>query len=63
MRKFAKHYSTGDPIPEELVKSMLGAKNMFAAIELQRQVCCPREQTLNTFISVLYFNNRWLDST
>ncbi|XP_022891022.1 mitochondrial intermediate peptidase, mitochondrial isoform X2 [Olea europaea var. sylvestris] len=38
LRKFAKHYSTGDPIPEELVKSMLGAKNMFAAIELQRQI-------------------------
>ncbi|CAI9774984.1 unnamed protein product [Fraxinus pennsylvanica] len=38
LRKFAKHYSTGDPIPEDLVKSMLGAKNMFAAIELQRQI-------------------------
>ncbi|KAL6541754.1 Mitochondrial intermediate peptidase [Orobanche gracilis] len=38
LRTFAKHYSTGDPIPESLVKSLLGAKNMFAATELQRQV-------------------------
>ncbi|KAI3458275.1 hypothetical protein Pfo_014938 [Paulownia fortunei] len=38
LRTFAKHYSTGDPIPENLVKSLLGAKNMFAATELQRQV-------------------------
>ncbi|KAK6155840.1 hypothetical protein DH2020_010088 [Rehmannia glutinosa] len=38
LRTFAKHYSTGDPIPENLVKSLQGAKNMFAATELQRQV-------------------------
>ncbi|KAL0282898.1 UNVERIFIED_CONTAM: Mitochondrial intermediate peptidase, mitochondrial [Sesamum angustifolium] len=38
LRKFAKHNSTGDPIPEKLVKSLIGAKNMFAATELQRQV-------------------------
>ncbi|KAL8539610.1 hypothetical protein ACS0TY_001278 [Phlomoides rotata] len=38
LRKFAKHHSTGDPIPENLVKSLRGAKNMFAATELQRQV-------------------------
>ncbi|KAL1531507.1 Mitochondrial intermediate peptidase [Salvia divinorum] len=38
LRTFSKHYSTGDPIPENMVKSLLGAKNMFAATELQRQV-------------------------
>ncbi|KAG8381486.1 hypothetical protein BUALT_Bualt06G0126800 [Buddleja alternifolia] len=38
LRKFAKHNSTGDPIPEKLVKSLKEAKNMFAATELQRQV-------------------------
>lgn len=43
LRKFAKQYSTGDPIPENLVNSLRGAKNMFAATELQRQVCFLRE--------------------
>ncbi|CAA0836711.1 Probable mitochondrial intermediate peptidase-mitochondrial [Striga hermonthica] len=38
LRTFAKHYSTGDPIPENLVKSLQGAKHMFSATELQRQV-------------------------
>ncbi|GAA0149472.1 metalloprotease [Lithospermum erythrorhizon] len=38
LSKFARHYSTGDVIPEELVKSMLGSRNMFAATELQRQI-------------------------
>ncbi|KAJ4828412.1 Mitochondrial intermediate peptidase [Turnera subulata] len=37
LRTFAKHYSTGEPIPEKLVKSMQGARDMFAATELQRQ--------------------------
>ncbi|XP_006854483.3 probable mitochondrial intermediate peptidase, mitochondrial isoform X1 [Amborella trichopoda] len=38
LRTFAKHYSTGDTIPEKLVASMNGAKRMFAATELQRQI-------------------------
>lgn len=38
LKTFAKHYSTGDEIPQKLVESMLGAKNMFAATDLQRQV-------------------------
>jgi len=38
LKTFARHYSTGDVIPEKLVESMLGAKNMFAATDLQRQV-------------------------
>ncbi|TYK23687.1 putative mitochondrial intermediate peptidase [Cucumis melo var. makuwa] len=38
LKTFAKHYSTGEIIPEKLVKSMQGAKMMFAATELQRQI-------------------------
>lgn len=38
LRTFAKHYSTGEIIPEKLVKSMQGARDMFASTELQRQV-------------------------
>lgn len=38
LRRFAKHYLTGEIIPEKLVKSMQGARDMFAATELQRQV-------------------------
>ncbi|KAK9120648.1 hypothetical protein Syun_018265 [Stephania yunnanensis] len=35
---FARHYSTGEVIPEKLVESMKGARKMFAATEMQRQV-------------------------
>ncbi|KAM1821267.1 hypothetical protein TB2_023103 [Malus domestica] len=35
LRRFAKHNSTGEIIPEELV--MQGARKMFAATDLQRQ--------------------------
>ncbi|KAJ8771406.1 hypothetical protein K2173_026583 [Erythroxylum novogranatense] len=38
LRTFAKHYSTGEVIPEKLVNSIQGARDMFAATELQRQV-------------------------
>ncbi|CAI9092072.1 OLC1v1027219C1 [Oldenlandia corymbosa var. corymbosa] len=38
LKKFAKHYSTGEVIPENLVKSMRRAKQMFSATELQRQI-------------------------
>ncbi|KAF6159206.1 hypothetical protein GIB67_022885 [Kingdonia uniflora] len=38
LRTFAKYYLTGEVIPEEVVESMKGARNMFAATELQRQV-------------------------
>ncbi|XP_015580816.1 mitochondrial intermediate peptidase, mitochondrial isoform X2 [Ricinus communis] len=38
LRTFAKHYSTGEIIPEKLVKAMQGARDMFSATELQRQV-------------------------
>lgn len=43
LKTFARHYSTGEIIPEKLVESMQGARKMFAATELQRQVyTCPR---------------------
>ncbi|KAF4372136.1 hypothetical protein F8388_000352 [Cannabis sativa] len=38
LRTFARHYSTGEVIPQKLVESMEGARKMFAATELQRQV-------------------------
>ncbi|KAF5743591.1 mitochondrial intermediate peptidase mitochondrial isoform X4 [Tripterygium wilfordii] len=38
LKRFGRHYSTGEIIPEKLVKSMLGARDMFAATELQRQI-------------------------
>ena len=38
LRKFARHYSTGEVIPEKLVKSLNGARDMFAATEMHRQV-------------------------
>lgn len=38
LKMFARHYSTGEVIPEKLVDSMNRARNMFSALELQRQV-------------------------
>ncbi|CAN1842692.1 Mitochondrial intermediate peptidase, mitochondrial [Linum perenne] len=38
LKTFAKHYATGEVIPEKLVESLLAARDMFAATELQRQV-------------------------
>lgn len=38
LKKFARHYSTGEEIPQKLVESMQGARDMFAATELQRQI-------------------------
>lgn len=35
---FARHYSTGEVIPEKLVDSMNRARNMFSAMELQTQI-------------------------
>lgn len=49
LQTFAKHYSTGDIIPKELVESMVGAKKMFAATELQRQVCFTVPFLVNSF--------------
>ncbi|KAI5670205.1 hypothetical protein M9H77_10569 [Catharanthus roseus] len=38
LKTFARHYSSGDVIPKALVDSMRGAKKMFSATELQRQI-------------------------
>ncbi|KAH0449009.1 hypothetical protein IEQ34_022809 [Dendrobium chrysotoxum] len=38
LKTFAKHYSTGEVIPKKLVDSMNRARNMFSAMELQRQI-------------------------
>uniref|UniRef100_A0A0D9WTE8 Peptidase M3A/M3B catalytic domain-containing protein n=1 Tax=Leersia perrieri TaxID=77586 RepID=A0A0D9WTE8_9ORYZ len=38
LRKFALDETTGDPIPEKLVKALNASRNMFPAMELQRQI-------------------------
>ncbi|KAL1292551.1 hypothetical protein HN51_053131 [Arachis hypogaea] len=38
LKRFARHYSTGEEIPRKLVESMKGAKDMFATTDLQRQI-------------------------
>ncbi|XP_031484257.1 mitochondrial intermediate peptidase, mitochondrial isoform X2 [Nymphaea colorata] len=38
LKRFARHYSSGEIIPENLVASMNSAKNMFVATDLQRQI-------------------------
>jgi thimet oligopeptidase len=38
LRTFARHYETGEPIPEELVQGMLAAKNITSGLDTQAQV-------------------------
>ncbi|TVU08606.1 hypothetical protein EJB05_42015 [Eragrostis curvula] len=38
LKKFAVDETTGDPIPEKLVKALTASRNMFQATELQRQI-------------------------
>lgn len=38
LAKFARHYETGEPIPEELVKAMVEARNLNIALATLRQV-------------------------
>ncbi|CAA6657062.1 unnamed protein product [Spirodela intermedia] len=38
LKTFARHYSTGEVIPERLVEALNDARRMFAATELQRQI-------------------------
>ncbi|MBK9127418.1 MAG: Zn-dependent oligopeptidase [Phycisphaerales bacterium] len=35
---FARHYRTGEPIPPDLLKSMLAARNVSSAVKAERQV-------------------------
>ncbi len=35
---FAKHYKTGEPIPADLLKSMVAAKNVSSAVKVERQI-------------------------
>lgn len=37
LRTFARHYKTGEPIPEELVKGMVAAKNLGSGLEAEHQ--------------------------
>lgn len=38
LRKFAKHFQTGEPMPEALIQKLCASKHVFAASELQVQV-------------------------
>lgn len=59
LKTFAKHYSTGDIIPKELVESLVGAKKMFAATELQRQVCFTGPFLVNSVYKHFFSFNFW----
>lgn len=56
LRRFAIHYLTGEIIPEKLVKSMQGARDMFAATELQRQVHCQGQDFVNNWCLLCLIN-------
>lgn len=59
LKTFAKHYSTGEIIPEKLVASMQGARKMFAATDLQRQVIV-QNPLINQWILPLHvWKRRW----
>jgi intermediate peptidase len=38
LRTFAKHHSTGEPIPEGLVSKLRQSKTMFSALDMEMQV-------------------------
>ncbi|KAF6160967.1 hypothetical protein GIB67_007608, partial [Kingdonia uniflora] len=54
LRTFAKHYLTGEVIPEEVVESMKGVRNMFAATELQSQFPSVPVYALSMLCLLLY---------
>ncbi len=39
VKLFAKHYKTGQEIPEQSLNNLIAARNMFAATETAEQVC------------------------
>jgi intermediate peptidase len=38
LSKFAKHFRTGQSLPEEMINKLSQSRNMFGALEMQRQV-------------------------
>ncbi|EDO43059.1 predicted protein, partial [Nematostella vectensis] len=38
LNKFARHFRTGQPLPEEMVNKLCQSRNMFGALEMQRQI-------------------------
>lgn len=38
LSKFARHFRTGQSLPEEMIDKLCQSRNMFGAIEMQRQV-------------------------
>ncbi len=38
LKRFARHYATGDPIPDELVDRMLAVKHLNSAVDIQQQL-------------------------
>ncbi|XP_077987741.1 mitochondrial intermediate peptidase-like [Glandiceps talaboti] len=38
LRQFAKHYQTGETLPEEMITKLCAAKKLFSACEMQQQV-------------------------
>lgn len=50
----AKHYKTGEPLPEELFKKMINAKNFQSAMQMVRQL----EFAIFDFHLHMYFNDQ-----
>lgn len=41
---FARHYKTGETIPCELLERLVASKSVFAASEMQLQVCSTAQE-------------------
>jgi thimet oligopeptidase len=38
LRTFARHYKTGEPLPDDLLKAMVAAKNLMSGMKTERQI-------------------------
>lgn len=56
LSKFARHYRTGHSLPEEMINKLSQSRNMFGAIEMQKQI-------LYSMIDQLYHGNHPLPSS
>ena len=56
LSRFAKHYRTGQSLPEEMIAKLSQSRNMFGAIEMQKQV-------LYSLIDQLYHGQHPLTSS